>query len=73
MRKFSVKTKIRGTDTIYTKNKGTNKTNFIGLRCEAKKIILKTCKCLFTKEISGKSIIIKCNKGVKKWQLIISA
>ena len=53
-----MKTKIRGTDIICTKNKGTNKINFIGMWCEANKIIIKTRKCLFTKEISGKSIII---------------
>ena len=43
-----MKTKIRGTDIICTKNKGTNKINFIGMWCEANKIIIKTCKCLFS-------------------------
>ena len=53
-----MKTNVRVTDVICTKNKRTNQISFIQMRCRATTIKVQTCKCLFSKMISGKSVII---------------
>ena len=41
-----MKTNIRGTDSICSKNERTNKSNLVGMLCKAAKIIVNTCKSL---------------------------
>ena len=56
-----------------TKDDGPNKINFIRLRSKSTKIIIETCNSFFTIKVGRETIVLKCDKSVKKREFITSA
>ena len=57
-RKLILKTEICGTNIKCSKNERTYEIYFLRMRCNAAKIIIKTCKCLFAKRSVDKLLFI---------------